>query len=464
MARLPITTQRRDIDVRVVYGQSIFELYQQIQRLLQNETPELGHFFAEPIVNAVRGEIGWNTRAAGAIRPVSNLSAEEWRQISGRLKHNCAMINQLVGRMEQVGRGNSSGTEALKSMLMTPDLKSSLFLVGNELVLSQWGCYTFGTEAKHADLFEQIDRQPVKPVDPPEELPLVDETPPESPPLPPQDPQPPVSQAAPKPTNNKTPEHEPEKKPDDKPPPVDEPPQEPPEEEVIAKRSYLWRWLVLLLLLLLLILGILWKYWHSHGNALVEKEAALRSEITELWTGIDKKARECALISPATTDAGSAPVISDTEIDNRRTENDVNPNSTASVSLAWNDKSDLDLIVEQPDGGAVFFGPCKGSSCGTLDLDANRCTAMSGCVSGTDRPLENISWNGPMVPGKYVVIVNMYSANSMPAGLKTIPFTVRVTKDGKSAKYTGEFRPEEMRCTDLCRSHARRVAEFTIDN
>jgi hypothetical protein len=464
MARLPITTQRRDIDVRVVYGQSIFELYQQIQRLLQNEAPELTHFFAEPIVNAVRGEIGWNTRAAGSIRPVSNLSAEEWQRITLRLKHNCGLINQLIGRMEQAGRGNTSGTEALKSMLMTPDLKSSLFLVGDELVLTQWGCYTFGTEAKHADLFEQIDRQPIKTVSPPVEFPPVDETPPEPPTIPPHDPQPPVSQAAPEPTDSKTPEQEPEKKPDDKPTPVDEPPVEPPEEEVIAKRSYLWRWLVLLLLLLLLILGILWKYWHSHGNALVEKEAALRSEITELWTSIDKKARECGLISPATTDAGSAPAISDTEIDNRRAENDVNPNSTASVSLAWSDKSDLDLVVHQPDGGLVFFGPCKGSSCGTLDVDANRCTAMSGCVSGTDRPLENISWNGPMVPGKYVVAVHMYSANALPTALKSIPFTVQVNKDGKSTKYTGQFRPEEMRCTDLCRAEARRFAEFTIDH
>ena len=65
------------------------------------------------------------------------------------------------------------------------------------------GVETFGAEAsmvfigntqhtvpymlKHADLFEQIDRQPIKTISLPEELPPVDQTPPESPPLPPQD-------------------------------------------------------------------------------------------------------------------------------------------------------------------------------------------------------------------------------------------------------------------------------------
>ena len=53
MARLPLITQRRDIDVKVIYGQSIFEFYQQIQNLLQREAPELSNFFAEPIINVI---------------------------------------------------------------------------------------------------------------------------------------------------------------------------------------------------------------------------------------------------------------------------------------------------------------------------------------------------------------------------------------------------------------------------
>ncbi len=163
MARLPITTMRREIDVRVVLGQSIFDLYQQIQILLQRECPGLANFFAEPLVNAVRGEINWNTRAIGPIKPATQFSPEEWKYALEILKKNTDSINDLISKIEKSGRGITSGAETLRSMLITPDLSKSLFQVGNDFVIAQWGCYEFGSDANNSDLFDQIDRQPKQP-------------------------------------------------------------------------------------------------------------------------------------------------------------------------------------------------------------------------------------------------------------------------------------------------------------
>jgi hypothetical protein len=445
MTRLPLVTQRRDIDVRVVFGQSIFELYQQIQNLLQLEAPALRHFFAEPIVNAVRGEIGWNTRASGPVRSAVELTDEEWIAVSNTLKRNSSLVKELIGRLEKSGRGRSAGIEALRGMLMTPDLRGSLFLVGEELVLAQWGCYEFGADARSADLFEQIDRktnavtaqqfsEKIDSQDPPPEktdeglrqLAAAEDT--EAP-----DPQPSI--------------------------------QPPPDAEQLAtnpdpRRRY-WRWLVLLLLLLLLLLGLLWKYWHIQDSG---SETALRAEISELWKKVAKKAKDCGLApSPASDASAPQAPVTNQEFRERQTENRINPDTKVNVSLAWNDRADLDLYVKQPDGQLVYFTPCQAPTCGTLDVDANRCDPRFPCTNLRDRPLENISWRNQMVSGRYAVYVGMYSSNRPVGEPRPVSFTVQVTQDGKSKTYQGVFRREEMKCSDRCASEARLIAEFVVE-
>lgn len=450
MARLPLITQRRDIDVRVVFGQSIFELYQQIQNLLQREAPALSNFFAEPIVNAVRGEIAWNTRAIGSPRLAADLSHEEWSNASQKLKQNSESIKSLIGKLEKAGRGNSAGTEALRGMLMTPDLKQSLFLVGDELVLTQWGCYQFGTDARSADLFEQINRQPKLGPEPspPHAWAAPEPPPPPQSPLPIENIRPPSSAAAAEPAREPVPPG---------PIPVVEP------SPVAAEpRKYFWRWLLLLLLLLILLIGILWKYWQGHGW---DSEAALRAEVAELWQKVDKKARDCGLLPRTTEGGGSAPQapVTNEEFRERQSENSIKPDSKVNVSLAWNDRADLDLIVKQPDGQDVYFKPCSSATCGTLDVDANYCDPRFACTNLRDKPLENISWRGQMLKGRYEVYVGLYSTNRPAAESRAVPFTVQVTKDGKPTTYQGVVRREEMTCKDQCASGLRRIAEFTID-
>lgn len=276
MSRLPITTKRRDIDVKIISGQSIFDLYQQIQIILKRESPELSNFFAEPLVNSVRGEINWNTRAIGSIKPASDFSNSEWELALKQLKSNATFINEIATKLENPGRSQSSGTQALQAMLMTPDLAKSLFLVGNELVLTQWGCHEFGTDAKNADLFEQIEKQPKK-----------------SEPIEPQQ----IQEIPPSENVGASPNHlvsepnsalkadSPSASSEQQTIPLD------PQSTIQTYSSiFLWRWLILLLLLILLLTGLIWKYWTNHA---ADNEAILRTEITELWSTLDKKIQEC---------------------------------------------------------------------------------------------------------------------------------------------------------------------------
>ena len=249
MARLPITTLRKDIDVRVVLGQSIFDLYQQIQHTVQRETPALSHFFAQPIINAVKGEINWNTRLVGPIKPAKDFSPAEWQTAREKLKDYQAQIEKLIQDFDKPGKKHPTASQALRSMLMTPDLNDSLFQVGNDLVLTQWGCYKYGTGAQSADLFEQIDKQNPKPTaatdNPPAEVPETEAMKPNG-----------IQQTfdspkpfEPPPTDKKAPL--PEEPLPNNPPKVETPPEEIPEEEeryvTLVEEPFFWRWLLLLI-------------------------------------------------------------------------------------------------------------------------------------------------------------------------------------------------------------------------
>lgn len=467
MARLPLTTFRKEIEVRVVYGQSIFDLYYQIQRILNRESKEFEFFFAEPIVNSVRGEIGWNTKAVGLIKSCRDFTDHDWQSVNNKLLSYSEQLKKLIKKLESKGKNNSSGAEALRNMLMTPDLKDSLFLVGNTLVLTQWGCYKYGTDSKSADLFEQIHKVPnsfkAHHTNPEPSLENID---------------------------NYEAEHINEKHLErkavdinslsnvevlEKQDSVDrkstqniisEEYLQSPDEEFLGqpKTNYLWRWLVLLILFLLLLLGIAIKYFHQNNSLEIEK--ILRSEITSLWADVDKKTFECSanIESSSLAVPNDKNTISDLEIKNRQIQNNIDTKKSVNVSLAWNNKADLDLFILQPDGNFSSYMPCSSNSCGHLDVDANRCDADStNCTSVVARPLENISWQDKMISGNYIVMVGMYSTNQNKSTLPIIPFTVQVTINGIMKSYQGQINPEDIKCGHVCGMMPRKLTEFTIE-
>jgi len=475
MARLPITTLRKDIDVRVVLGQSIFDLYQQIQHIVQRETPELSNFFAQPIINAVRGEINWNTRAVGPIKSAKDFSPDEWQSARQQLKDYQTQISSLIQEFEKPGRKHTTGSQALRSMLMTPDLKDSLFKVGNELVLTQWGCYKFGTDAQSADLFEQIDKQKPKALPPEDsalqEVPALAEEPF------PNDTTTNIQNTSDSPKPSEQPLVEkatPPKEPLPEAPPEDDPP---PEEIIEVQEQYVqevespffWRWLVLLILLLLLILGLIWHYWQTHG---ANTETALKAEVAALWEAVDKKAKECGVPpfqrpTPVPQEEPAPRELNQDEFKQRRDEKNVNPSAKINVSLAWNDKADLDLLIDKqpmirPVTPGKKYQTCDPIDCGVKDVDANFCEGGSDC-NLTDRPLENFTWTDQISPGNYKFWVKLHSTNKPKSDITSIPFTIQVTKDGKSQSFQGVFKPHEITCEEHCSSPSKLVTEFTIE-
>lgn len=79
MQTLPVVTQRKLIDVKGINGQPVFTYYQQLVSLLQRDAnqPSLATFFAEPVVNPLKGEIAWSTKLSGEVRAFETLSASE---------------------------------------------------------------------------------------------------------------------------------------------------------------------------------------------------------------------------------------------------------------------------------------------------------------------------------------------------------------------------------------------------
>ncbi len=137
--------------------------------------------------------------------------------------------------------------------------------------------------------------------------------------------------------------------------------------------------------------------------------------------------------------------------------------STANVSLLWNDNADLDLEVVEPSGSRIsIYEGTQSTTGGKINVDENLCIKMSGCTNTKASPVENVIWTDKPSPGKYRVVVNLFSANATPDKLKAIDYTVIVTLEGKDTSYKGTFQPNEMKCNERCTVTQRHVTEFDI--
>jgi len=302
MKQLPIKTPLSEIDVAPVFGQSPFRIFGQTIRILENEPggKELKLFFAEPSISEIERVIYWRTRAQGEIHAWSELNQSEKLAGIEQIKTVYQRIQVICESISRVQGQNALGAEALRRMLVTPSLEQSLFLVGTQFVLTQWGCRPHGREPSEFDLQVQGKKastdinsrqpNPSPPANPAEE-PTGESSLPS--PAPPQESAPTqVDSEPPAPDFN----HEmlatsPVIHSQDS---ENSEPQEPPlqENHVEEKPSY-WRWLILLLLLLLLLIGLTlkkWTYTVEHDKHLEQRH---REEIAALWKKIDEKSKTC---------------------------------------------------------------------------------------------------------------------------------------------------------------------------
>ena len=438
MQTLPILTKRTQVDVQGINGQPIFSYYQQLLGLLKKNSSgeDLSLIFAEPVTNVLRGEVSWVTKLEGPVRPFETWTADEKLQVAKTLSQLCAGVRQIADKVATgTGASASYGAQALRAMLSTPDPIASLFLVGDQLVIAQWGCLPFGVSASYQDIDTQFARSF-------------------------------------KPATKVMADHQ---------------------KALAATQSAsstfgltgVLQWLVLGLLTLALILGLFYKQWLTiiDPGPNIQVEESLRTRIADLWVKVEEKSAVCfppAPIQPPVSPTSAAPhspatllpnvqeppaTVSTVEIDRRLKESAVTQGESVNVTLAWKNQADLDLIVVEPSGVSISMydnDVRKSPSGGRLDIDANACQKMSGCPARPE-PVENISWNKKPPSGQYDVYVALFSANVPIQQREDIPYTVVVTIDGKKTSYEGVIKVNDTVCGERCRSKVRaKVTSFVI--
>jgi len=422
MQTLPLITKRTLIDVKGINGQPIFSYYQQLVSLLQRDVSDrnLAAFFAEPVVNAMRGEVAWVTKLEGPIRSFHELAPDEKLQVSSQINKKCLQVRALAEKTGvNASTSSAYGAQALLAMLSTPDVLASIFMVGEQLVIAQWGCMPYGEKTGAFDLDKQFSKAfaPGAKVIAAENKAL-------------------AAAVGATGANN------------------------------------WWRWLVLGLLTLLLVVGLFHKQWLAviTPGPTLEVENGLRARIAQLWDKIGDKAAACfppvARVTPAPAPAPApAPeppaTVNPAEINRRLESNAVMQGKFVNVSLAWTDRADLDLIVVEPSGFVIEPASKNSPSGGNLDIDANYCLTGERCV--TEAPIENISWNQKPPGGRYEVRVKLFNAHQVVQNRHPIPFTVVVSLDGKQSSYEGVFKPSDMVCDPTCNAPKdTNVTSFTI--
>ena len=472
MQKIPLLTSRKEIEIKSIGGQTIFDFHRQVQRVLKSEFPGQGMdvFFSEPVVNENKGEVSWYTQLAGDIVPVTQLSEQDKVLLYAQLNKAYTKIKTLVGKLQTAGGEYSSGAVALSNMLICPNLEKSLFLVNGKPVLTQWGCIPFGTDPKNYDIIIQGKRSFER------TLPVLEDI-------------------VPPPIQNEINISEPPVVSENKPaeasaelPPVDqneEPIAQPnPEIEILKteKLFFPWRLLILSILTLLLLLGLLTHPYPTNQSNLI---AQLRSQINDMWGKIATKSAVCFPAappsingqldplqpsSPQSTPAEmpeitqpTTPNLSQEDIHNRLTQESVIEGKNGNISLAWMGVSDLDLSVQEPSGSTIDFSYRISSNGGALDIDANGCTNNGAC-NNMDRPIENVSYNTLMAKGHYKVYVNLYNSKLSRDNSTPVDYSVSVTLDGHAKVYPGSFLLKDMVCSTTCHSNGLKlVAEFDIN-
>ena len=264
MVKIPVVTLKKDVEIKTINGQSVFDLREQLLTILGRDIEDLPlkTFFAEPVVNEVKGEISWYSQVSGKVQPWSALDADAKqaalgtiRQIDGRLK---AAADRLAGSGGHLGWLR----DATRAMLSAPGQDGSLFLVGTVPVLTQWGCTPFGSNPSHYQIIVEDHDTPF-----PRSVPVAATLP----------------SLAPPPT-------EPEVQPDAPVQPAAEyvAPPVPPEPVSVARKRHLWfdpfAALLGLLLLLLLILGIYMNYRYTDAGTAATIGLA-QDRVDVLWGG-----------------------------------------------------------------------------------------------------------------------------------------------------------------------------------
>lgn len=429
MIKLPITTYRRDVDIRTVNGQSVFDLREQILTIFGREAADLPlrEFFAEPVVNEVKGEISWYTQAAGPIAALQDLDHAERSELMEMIDRIDGHMRASAGRLLQFSPQLGWLRDATVAMLSAPGLEGSVFRVGSVPVLSQWGCIPFGTDPSLYQIVVEDDgRQSSRPAAaaPPQEATAAAASNHTAPPpnvaaCAADEPVAPTRDAAEEYTQRPVTSE------------LHEDMREPFTAEAAEGRrpfgtkSPIAALLALLLLLLLLLLGLYLHYLFSEQSRLAEIDAS-RQRVDQLWGTIAERSEQCS----AEGAVRDLDLLTPQSVQRDLQRNSIEIGQQLNVSLVWTAPVDLDLAVTQPDTVRIDYGRPTSVN-GRLDIDANRKVAGGAChIIAGRTPVENISWNGTLASGVYRIEVTLFDmCDSRQGG--DLPFKLIINRKGQ---------------------------------
>jgi hypothetical protein len=363
------------------------QVTQYLRRVL---SPAHARLFAEPNFDPERGTIDWYTEGTEPPRPLATLDPAARAEVEANLGRLVADIQGQSASLKASARESDRFMgEMLGLALEVPD-GDRVYAAGTQPILAGWGHLREGPGAERGQLMRYV-RAPAPP------MAIVSHVPAPPPPGP---------------------------------------------------ARWLWP-LIMLLLLLLLLLGLGWWYrpviaaWlEPQGPAcrlsdrdlllmtrLDEeraRETGLRDELANIMGEVGRKRVACPAPPPPPppprAEAPKTPPTPPPSDDRKRVEERGGKTGKLQVTLAWDDRNDLDLYIVCPSGEEINWRAANRERCGgKLDIDAN-----NGRTPLVDNPVENVFWDDPQ-PGRYRILVQNYKRN---AGQQS-PFRITLHQEGK---------------------------------
>ena len=154
--------------------------------------------------------------------------------------------------------------------------------------------------------------------------------------------------------------------------------------------------------------------------------------ISEVEEGLDQHARGAVLGEQVGLGVRVETVdLEDSTIEDR-VEREGGASGALQISLAWEDRNDLDLHVFAPSGERIYFNQRRSACGGELDVDMNaRPTSTT--------PVENVVWKEDPPSGTYRVGVHFYRHHRRRGTKRRTTFTLRTKALGEVAEFTGEL-------------------------
>ena len=103
------------------------------------------------------------------------------------------------------------------------------------------------------------------------------------------------------------------------------------------------------------------------------------------------------------------------------------------ISILWNNKNDLNLLVVTPNKEVIHPRNPKSSEGGILDLEMNK-------KGESSTPVENIYWKkGNAIKGTYYIYVHLFKEHSLFKKTNLSECRIQVNNKGKTNEYLAQL-------------------------